>query len=330
VSGYQPLPVGYSPSAGDIFEIIVRRPVDPLREVVFENKVGGNVTVTYASGKTSVVTHVVQPVLGVGRFDGCSYTGVGAINTNHTCVITVSTAPITQARELEGTAGNEKRGGFQIEPAYHNSQTEEAGAPQILILGTSHARAPELEGRPPLFYGYFDLTSDPSEPKHSWICQVKTATSADWQPMPVLIGNQPDGLQKLGIIAFRLVRGMGHEDVRWSHHRVAVDVADYTKRLRQFANAGLDTIARGTAHFSEQNGMPAIPFRAVFAQFLVDGELFDFTNSRPYDWDWDTTKVADGEHVVEGRILDGDGNVLAVKRTVFWVDNQHQIVTPAN
>lgn len=327
-SGLQPLPINFSPSPGDVFEIVVRRPLDPLREVVIENKAGGDVIATYASGKKEVVTHVVQPVSGVGRFDGCSYTGVGAINTNHTCVLTISTAPITQARELEGTAVNEKRGGFQIVPAYHNSQTEEAGAPQMLIVGEPHAKAPDLEGKPPLFYGYFDLSSDPSEPGHSWVCQVKREGSADWEPMPVLIGNQPDGLEKLGVVAFRLTRSAGHEDSRWAKHRVAEDVGLYRESRIKFANAGQDTIARGIAHFSAGAGLPIAPDGAVFAQYYVDGDLFDFTNNVPFDWDWDTSRVADGEHVVEGRVLDANGNTLAVKRTVFWVDNSHRIVAP--
>lgn len=325
-SFFQPSPANYSPTPGDIIEIVVRRPIDPLREVVIENVVGGDVTVTYASGKKAVVTHVVQPVQGIGRFDGCSYTGVGAINTNHTCVITVSTAPITKARELEGTAVNEKRGGFQIVPSFHNNQTEEHGAPQMLIIGTKDSKGPELEGTPPLFYGYFDLASDPSEPKHSWVCQVRTAASTNWEPMPELIGDQPDSLRKLGVIAFRISRSSGQEDVYWTRHRVDVDRTDYTTRRMKLANAGHDMIARGIIHFNEDNGLPIPLIGAAFAQYCVDGEVFDVTNNKPFDWDWDTARVADGEHVIEGRALDGEGNVLAVRRAIYWVDNMHQIV----
>ncbi|MDR3708360.1 MAG: Ig-like domain-containing protein [Capsulimonadaceae bacterium] len=324
-SSWQQIPTGYSPRDGDEIQIIVRRPVDPLREVDFENKPGGDVTATFGSGKKIVVTHVVQPVSGVGRFDGCSYSGVGAINTNHTCVITISTAPITQARELEGTANAEKRGGFQIVPVYHNSQTEEAGAPEVMILGTPHGNVPVLEGTPPLFFGYFDLAWDPNEPKHSWRCEVRKANETAWEPMPTIVGLQPEGIRALGLNAFRLIREYGDEDGRWVRHRVALGVANYNHRREQLARAGQNLVARGNVHFNAAEGLPYIPVNTMFVQYYVDGELFGFTNSKPYDWDWNTTLVADGEHTVEARLVDGGGFLLASKKTVYWVDNMHQI-----
>ena len=104
------LPVG----EGETFVIPVLAPKNPLVSVVLENKAGGAVTATFADGSTRAITTVVKPVLGVGRFDGTAFTGVGGINTAHTGVITVSTAPVDVSRP-EGT-GKEQRGGFQISP----------------------------------------------------------------------------------------------------------------------------------------------------------------------------------------------------------------------
>ncbi len=97
------LPLNYLPQEGDTLVIVVEAPINPLRQVVFENRAGGPVTATYADGTSRLVTHVLKAVTGVGRFDGTSYTGVGAINTNHSGVITVSTSPITTSTLLEGS-----------------------------------------------------------------------------------------------------------------------------------------------------------------------------------------------------------------------------------
>ncbi len=324
IGTYHPIPINYSPAVNDSLMIVVKRPVNPLRELIIENKEGGDVTVTYANGDKSIVTHVAKPVLGIGRFDGCSYTGVGAINTNHTCVITVSTAPITKARELEGT-GEERRGGFQIVPSYHNTQTEEAGAPQMLVIGTLKSKIPEMEGTPPIFYGYFNLAWSPDDPAHSWICQVRHGDQATWEPMPTLIGNQPDAFQKLGITAFRIAREADSEDAKWTGRQVAMDVLAYTGRRAQLASAGKDMIARGTERFRSLDDPMATPQSAAYAQFYLDGELVGITNTRPYDWDWNTRHVADGEHTLESRILDENGATLSYRRLIYWVDNLNVI-----
>jgi hypothetical protein len=322
--GYRPLPVNYSPAVNDSYMIIVTRPVNEIHDVVIENKEGGDVTVTYENGESSVVTHVAKPVAGVGRFDGCSYTGVGAINTNHTCVITVSTAPVTKLRELEGV-GSERRGGFQIVPSYHNSQTEEAGAPQMLVLGTPKSHTPEIEGTPPLFSGYFNLSWMADDPGHSWICSIRRGGGTTWEPMPELIGNLPDAFARLGVSAFRIAREQGSGGKPWMMARAAADVYAYLGRRAALARAGKDEIARGTTLFYATSDQLQVPAAAVFAQFYLDGEMVGLTNSRPYQWTWNTTHVADGEHTVESRLLDENGAVILRRNVVYWVDNLNAI-----
>jgi len=310
----------YAPSINDQLVIVARRPANPLRQVVFENKTGGDVTATFAHGDPVVVTHVAKPVLGVGRYDGTSYTGVGAVNTNHMCVITISTAPISSSPLLEGT-GPERRGGFQIEPTYHNSQTEEAGSPQTIVVGPRKADGPTLEGTPPLFFGYIDLAYSPGDTAHSWICDVQYAGSSDWKSMPEIVGNQPDAFARRHIVAFRLRRQKGADDRDWLAMRVLNDAGDYEASRRAIARAGKETVARGTLAVDARATDP----ETQYVQLYVDGEFAGLTNSRPYRLDWDTRQVTDGEHLVEARAVSRSGGLLSTMRSLVYVDNARKL-----
>jgi hypothetical protein len=323
--GYDPLPVNYSPQVGDRLLIIVRRPVNPLREVDIENKTGGSVIVKYADGSSSLITHVAKPVYGVGRFDGCSYTGLGAINTNHTCVITVSTAPISQSTGTEGS-GVEHRGGFQIVPAYHNTQTEEAGSPQSLILGTPKSRVPELEGTPPLYYGYIGLASDPKDPEHSWRCQVKKAGGDQWEEMPEMIGDLPDAIEKLGITDFRIVHDKGSEDCPWLMSRIALCANEFQERRFSDAKNGIDQVVRGVACITPKSIDKSVSKNSFYVQYSIEDHLENTTNAAPYSWDWNTSGYKDGEYAVDIRTYDMNGNLLVNQRTLYWVDNSRAII----
>ncbi len=241
-----PLTSSYVPQIGDTLMILSKRRANELKSIVFENRTGGAVTATYADGTSEVVTHVVKPVLGVGRFDGTSYTGVGAVNTNHTCVITIGTAPVSDSKLMEGD-GDERRGGFQIEPYYHNTQTEEEGAPQVMVIGQDHAQLPTLEGRAPLFYGGITLAWSPNDPAHSWICDVQTALTGDkWLPMPTMVGDQDNAIAQRGITAFRLHRDIGDSDLIWLRKDIAEVNKNYQSNRAQYASSG---------------GLPACPWQ---------------------------------------------------------------------
>jgi len=313
-----PLPVGYVPHIGDTLVIAVRRPVNPLTQVVFQNKIGGDVTATYADGTARVICHVVKPVLGTGRFDGTSYTGVGALNTNHCGVITVSTAPVTTSKLLEGEGG-ERRGGFQIEPAYHNSQSEEAGGFMVLVVGrTGQKYAMDQEGTPPLFSGYFNLAWDPQDPKHSWRAEIQRADGTPWRAMPQLLGSQTFALRD--VTAIRLVCDDPLDD-DWRGERIALAARNYRAKARRQAQAGKTRIERGklTIRASDANS------RTQVVAFSVDGVLKGLTNQRPFVYVWDTEDSPDGEYVIEARAEDAGGNTLSATRTKVWVDNTRQI-----
>ncbi len=314
------LPLNYVPQEGDALVVVVERPLNPLRQVVFENRAGGDVTATYADGTRRVVTHVLKAVTGVGRFDGTSYTGVGAINTNHSGVVTVSTSPITTSTLLEG-AGTERRGGFQIEPAYHNSQTDEAGAPSILVVGSmDKKRVPDQEGTPPLFHGEIGLAWDVNDLKHSWVAQIQRGGSGSpWLPMPALVGNQP--LALLGVSAIRLIQAEGDSSA-WREAHLAQAVQMYQTQARALARLGKTHVVRGHITLNATT----TDRRTQFAQFYVDGAFKAMSNTRPFAFSWDTDTVPDGEYVVETRAEDGNANPITTSRTKIWVDNSQRLI----
>lgn len=316
-SDLQPLPVNYLPQEGDVLEIRVLAPANPLKEVDFDNRAGGDVRVTYADGTTRVLTHVVKPVVGVGRYDGCSYTGVGAVNTNHDGVITISTAPVSTSPLFEGV-GPERRGGFQIQPAFHNAQGDGAGAPSVLVVG-SHKRpdAPEMEGRPPLFYGYFDLAWNPDEPQHSWRTEVQKR-HGPWVPMPTLVGSRP--LALADVTALRLVR-TAPGDKAWRSGQIKAAETDYARVAEAAARAGHSLIERGAISFS----VAAPDRRTAFIAFYRDGEFAGITNSVPYTFRWDTRELPDGEYVIEAEAQDAGNQTLSTTRTKIFVDNAREL-----
>jgi hypothetical protein len=315
-----PLSEIYTPQINDILVLIVRRPVNPLRQMIFDNVNGGSVTATYADGTTQLVTHVTWPVKGIGRFDGTSYSGVGAINTNHTCVLTISTAPVTTSTDLEGV-GPERRGGFQIEPGYHNSQTEEASAPQVMIVGPFKAHFPSLEGTPPVFYGSFSLAWSPTEPATSWICDIETSSRPGvWQHMPMIIGNEPDVFEKMGVVAFRVHRDKGDEDPNVVNRWISMDHDIYYQSAMDQARQGKLDVARGT--MPVQISLLSNP---SYVELYVDGDFAGMTNSAPYEFDWDSTTVIDGEHLIEAKAVDSYGDIVSTLRELVWVDNRNRL-----
>jgi hypothetical protein len=318
-----PLPTDFQPRAqGETLVIVVRRPRNPPSEIVFENRAGGAVEAHWPDGTKRQLTRVVQAVRGVGRFDGTAYTGVGRLNTAHTGVITVSTAPI-DAAVPEGV-GRERRGGFQISPAWHNARTEEAGAAMVLIVGTPGERKRDLEGQPPLFRDAIPLDES--------LVEVSVDEGA-WEPMPTALGARLDaftgpGLTRLwrdqgkkrtaarGVTAFRLrLPSLSPE-----RSRGAAEAAGGALRAsrRALAHAGQLPLVRGQV---EINTRPTDVSRVAFVRFSVEGVPRGFTNRPPFALTWDTTRVPDGEYLVEAEALDSAGTVISTTRRRVYVEN---------
>ncbi|RYG67235.1 hypothetical protein EON80_13990, partial [bacterium] len=107
-----PLPDGYVPKLGDSWVIQIRRPQHYPREIIFENRFGGLITLQYRGEEPKVIGQVLRPVIGVGRFVGSYFSEVGRLRANHNGVIDISTSP-------RGAVGS-----FQIVPANHAMSPE--------------------------------------------------------------------------------------------------------------------------------------------------------------------------------------------------------------
>jgi len=178
-----PLGKWYIPAIGDKIYIMVSRPVDYPKEIVFENRLGGKVTIHYFGGREEVIGIVLQPVAGIGRFDGSKYASVGRIRANHAGVIDVSTSRLGRI------------GGFQIVPSRHGSDLGYVKtAAQYLVVAPTSTAESFLEGQAPLFkyfikpsYGNKDLEIENWEEKllDRFLVEVKMEGSNTWQLVPV-------------------------------------------------------------------------------------------------------------------------------------------------
>jgi hypothetical protein len=325
-----PIPSSFRPTGtGEVIVIPVRTPKNALTSITIENKGGGKVEAAFADGTSRQVTETVQPVQGIGRFDGTAYTGVGRLNTAHTGVITVSTAPIDGA--LPEGKGSERRGGFQISPAWHNARTEEAGAPMVLILGEyGKPRRPLLEGKAPLFRGMVGLGEQ--DKKQQPLCEM-SVDGGPWEPLPAIVGSRPDvftgpGLTRFwkgqgssrtsakGVTAFRLT--LPQRNVREASKVARVVADNYRTLLLAQAKAGKLPIIRGLYTFSAN---PTGATGAASARFSIEGQPRGFTNAPPFALSWDTRSVADGDYLIETEALNPYGDVIATTRKRVFVYN---------
>jgi len=325
-----PILPGFKPSAGgETLVIPVTAPADSLTEVVFENRAGGAVTATFASGEKRQLTTVLLPVKGVGRFDGTAYTGVGRLNTAHTGVITVSTAPV-DAKLPEGE-GPERRGGFQISPVWHNARTEEAGAPMVMTLGSPGPRKRELEGTAPLFRDAVSLGWG-SDPDTTGIVDC-AIDGGPWEPLPAVVGARLDAFTGTGLTRWWKAKGIkrtstqGVTAFRLRLPALTRERAAYVAEAaaKQYAARRLAAARRGemplvTGRLAV-NANPTNAANVAYVRLWVEGEPKGFTNAAPFNLTWDTTRYPDGEYLIEAEALDAGGSVLARTRKRVYVLN---------
>ncbi len=293
----EPLPEDYLPIIGDVFVIVVNRPDDMPSAIVFENRAGGKVTALYPDGSSKTITEVVRPVRGVGRYDGTTFTGVGAINTNHGGVITISTAPVCSPDTKEGDS-IETRGGFMIQPYYHVYEQGE-GSPQVMVVGPKDFSKPHLEGTPPLFFGYIGLSSYPESADASYRVQVK-AGNEEWREVPKVVGKVDNALSEVTDIRI-LFPQYNPELIR---RDMLQEAADYAEKLLK---TGM--IARkGEIRFSPSKP----PRNAAVATLYVDGTAVCVSNRYPYNLEWDSTFAPNGLHLIEIETTSVTGESLSI------------------
>jgi hypothetical protein len=332
-----PFPADYQPRVGDRIVILVYLPPVLPREIVFENWKGGRVTAHFEGRDPHPIARVARPVLGVGRYDGTAYTGVGRINTNHCGVITVSTAPVSGSLLPEGQ-GSERRGGFQIEPADH-ARAVSYNAPQVMVVEPLEGQG-ALEGQPPLFAGYIGLQWDQRSVAHSLGVEVKI-DNGPWEPMPELVGVMNDAFaatalmrhfRKLGV-ARRITSGVTHLRLvfpRLDRAAVARYLAEYGTPAPAEAAPGDAEIAGPTEPATPVHGFitlnasfrnPADLQRIAVVTVYVDGRIVAIMNVAPFRHQLDTRRLTNGRHEVELRALDGQGGIVAQKKMSIMVEN---------
>ena len=188
-----PLPNNYTPKLGDSWVIQIRRPVRYPREIIFENRFGGLITIRYANEQPRAIGTVLRPVLGIGRFVGSYFSGVGRLRANHNGVIDISTSPY-------GVVGS-----FQIVPANHAMSPEThyiRELTQWMVVGPVSATDRSWEGTAPLFSQFlrprYDV-NDINEPVFTdslisrFSFEVQKVGKKDWERMPTfwVLPNKP-------------------------------------------------------------------------------------------------------------------------------------------
>lgn len=340
----QPLPTDYMPVEGETFVIIVTRPPvlgrdalgrdimsrpntgadKPIASIDFENKPQGKVTVRYTDGSSEVIASVVRPVQGVGRYDGTTFTGVGAVNTSHGGVLTISTAPTCLPMTIEG-GSEETRGGFMIQPCYHVAEQGET-SPQVMVVGPiaepgRQQNGPRLEGTPPLFFGNINTTRYWGKPEFSFVAQVRI-DDGEWEDVPQIIGKVDDAFTPAYLNKYFAAKGQPRDIKqgvtavrlrfpRYDRELLAEDVAQeassYAARVKDLKPV------KGTVAVK-----PSCPAAGnPLVRFYLDGTLAYMASGSSVRWDWNTTKCSNGLHEIE---IETEG-ISSVERRVVLVSN---------
>ncbi len=188
----------YQPAEGDVLVIVRPRRARRVRYIDFENKFGGDITVTYHDGSCEAIGQVLRPVCGVGRFEATKYAAPGRLRVNHAGVIGISTSPVGLV------------GGFQIIPASHANDAElwyVKTNTQWMVVGPPPG-AQTCAGTAPLFAGHLypsyrddDITGGHED----WLARTLSRLQVlgktgegDWELLPriALDPEAPAGLER--------------------------------------------------------------------------------------------------------------------------------------
>lgn len=316
------LPEDYTPREGEVFVVTVTRPDRAISEIDFENKPAGKVTVVYADDSSEQIASVDRPVKGTGRYDGTTFTGVGAVNTSHGGVLTISTAPTCLPRTVEG-GPLETRGGFMIQPYFHaNDQGEES--PQVMVIGPKDRTRPRMEGTPPLFFGNINLSRYKSSPENSFRAQVRI-DDGEWEDAPQITGKADESLLPAALRSYFDGKGIrrsvtrGVTAVRLLFPKfdpgllakdLAQEAAEYSARVDGVK------IVRGLAQFTPPPDQDCSGSGCLI-NFYLDGNLSFMCSSSPTRWKWDTTRASNGLHEIQVERVIGTAATVIDRQTVL-------------
>lgn len=173
----------FVPQKGDMFVIVVETYPQLIRDIVFENRFGGQVVAHYANGDSMIVAEVLRPVEGIGRFIGTEFLGPGQVRQTHGSAVGISTSrKVTKrVRSLD-----DYRGGFQIvtsEHIYDPQLIPARTSSQWMVIGPSCDNPNNFVD---LQYPLFSNFVKPGMP-----VQVRI-DNMDWEPFPEMTGSRDD------------------------------------------------------------------------------------------------------------------------------------------
>jgi hypothetical protein len=309
------LPTNYLPKAGDRLLIISERSPDAPASVVLENKPGGLVLAVTPLGEEKIIGRVKQPFRGIGRYAGTDRAGQGAVVSYQGAAITVASAG--RMRRLDANDQPvDDRGGIVIQPAESDLKGATHPDSQILV----EAAATPGQARPvvsPLFGLPVPLSSGVPTDTAPTRVDVRI-DGGDWQPFPDFRG----GIDAADF-GDRLSKALGGKMLKdgITHLRIvpgAPSLASYRYFVRlAAAPRAANGVQRGRVTITAN----AVGAGIVFVSFLLDGKVARVTNQSPFTWDWDTSRVANGPHLVEIRGADERGTVVNTVVTRILVDN---------
>ena len=291
------LPPSYTLEEGEELVIIVEER-DMPREIIFENKEGGNVYL-FKEGKREVIAQVRKALMGIGRFDGTEFTGIGKLNTVHPGAITVSTVQ-GGANKFDFTLS----GGFQIVPFYGELPSYIPTSPSYIIVSSSPGSHPLFDGT----IGIWDWRGQGFKVEVSW-------DGMKWEEIPNLKGKIDD------ISSYLSKQSKGKYKNVMKYIKISFPQGDLKSKIKEVMREIItkrDKIVRGKLDIE-------IRIRgegASIVELRIDGRLRGIKNFAPFVFSIDTTGLVDGEHIIEVVAKDINGDVLASQKEMLYVDNE--------
>jgi len=291
------LPPSYTLEEGEELVIIVEER-DMPREIIFENKEGGNVYL-FKEGKREVIAQVRKALMGIGRFDGTEFTGIGKLNTVHPGAITVSTVQ-GGANKFDFTLS----GGFQIVPFYEELPSYIPTSPSYIIVSSSPGSHPLFDGT----IGIWDWRGQGFKVEVSW-------DGMKWEEIPNLKGKIDD------ISSYLSKQSKGKYKNVMKYIKISFPQGDLKSKIKEVMREIItkrDKIVRGKLDIE-------IRIRgegASIVELRIDGRLRGIKNFAPFVFSIDTTGLVDGEHIIEVVAKDINGDVLASQKEMLYVDNE--------
>jgi hypothetical protein len=312
-----PIPADYLPRAGDRLVLTVPRPPDGNGPTIdIDNRPGGDVTFTATGGIPQLLGKVRQPLRGIGRYTGTERGGSGRVLTWTPTALLVSTAGTSRRGEEQTEEQvNQNRGGFVIQPAEPALRGAHHPASQLLIEaiveGTPRPAASPLFGLPGIV-----SSCDPLDPVPTRV-QVRI-DGGDWEAMPDIRGSvdepdMPAALQSALPAGRKVQQGI-------THLRILLGGFSDAAFRRRFA------LAVAPAEEAPQSGVVRIRAGVEgddirYVAYWLDGRQVKLTNVPPFIWEWDTRRVDNGDHLLEIRGLNSQGEAITTATRRITVDN---------